>query len=215
LNVNRIDVVFLSSARFRRTTRGLAAWVTLLTLVSCGNTVATVAPPTPEGSTTVAAHIVLSDDGLGVVKFGQDTTEVLAKLTNTLGPPKIDSGWHPEQIGCDIGENIRDVSWDDLTVEFSNGPSPLAEAGKEHLLFYFYSADSGKPTPYVTDSGLKLGDSVTTIKSLYPKATFSNSEIEGPVFEVSDSPIGVNGNLSSLDDAGTVTSIRAGVLCID
>jgi hypothetical protein len=163
----------------------------------------------------VTETIVLRSDGLGIVTFGQDATEVIDALTKVLGKPTMDTGWNLEQIGCDIGEKIRDIGWNGFGIELSNGPSQMGPAGKEHLLTYYLNIDGDTKLPYQTDAGLKLGDSVATLKKLYPEAKISNSEIEGPVYSLTDSYTGLNGNLSSLDDNGTVDSIRAGVLCID
>ncbi len=184
--------------------------VIALALTACSTSSAL--PPTSRQATSA---IVFSSKGLGVAKIGDDADTVVATLTKLLGQPTSDSGWHPEQIGCDIGEEIRDVLWGQLGVELSNGPSSIAPKGVKHLLAYFYNVDEGAVTPYRTETGLTIGDSVARVKSLYPKARISNSEIEGPVYSADGDFNGLNGNLSSLTPDGKVTSIRSGVLCID
>jgi hypothetical protein len=166
-------------------------------------------------STEVAdSQVVLRGDGLVVATLGEDVSTAIPALTAALGEPTKDSGWYDEQIGCDIGEKLRDLFWPGLTVQFSNGPSALGAKGKEHMLAYFYGqAEEGQTAvPLRTDQGITLGDTNAALKKAYPAVKIQASEIEGPVFYVDGD---VNGNVSSLDDAGIVQYIRAGEICID
>jgi hypothetical protein len=158
--------------------------------------------------------IVMRGDGLGTVKLGQDAATAIPALKAALGEPRKDSGWYDEQIGCDIGEKLRDLFWPGLTVQFSNGPSALGPKGKEHMLAYFYGlGEDGETTVSLqTDRGITIGDTIAALKKAYPGVKIQTSEIEGPVFYVEGD---VNGNVSTLDDTGVVQYIRAGEICID
>ena len=174
----------------------------------------TTTPTTTTLATLPDAALVLRGDGLGPVNLGDDAEQSIAALTAILGAPPTDSGWFDEQIGCDIGVQIRDVQWHGLLVEFSSGPTSLGPAGKEHVLSYFHTSETegGPPLRLRTDRGIMLGATTSELRAAYPDVAFLTSEIEGPVFDV---PGGVSGAMSALGDSGTVQSIRAGLICID
>jgi hypothetical protein len=156
--------------------------------------------------------VTLRDDGINQLRFGDSAATVIDAMNNLLGKPTFDSGWHPEQIGCDqIGVNIRDIQWAGLNVELSSGPTQYGPAKFDHFILYEYTADKTKRT-VKTNKGLQVGFTVANLKRLYPRVILSNSEIEGPVYRVGN---GISGNLSSLSNSGKVVSIRSGLLCID
>jgi hypothetical protein len=160
--------------------------------------------------------ISLDANGLGVAKLGENATTVLLTITTMLGKPDLDSGWYDEQIGCDIGVKIRDVSWGALNLGFSSGPSVIEpRPNTEHLLSYSYFPQEGVRGNFATSRGLTVGDSVARLKEKYPEVDLSNSEFEGSVWVFLTPPIAINGTLSSLADDGVVTSIRSGDICID
>jgi hypothetical protein len=158
--------------------------------------------------------VVMSSSGLGIVSLGQDATQVITVLTEVLGKPTQDSGWHPEEVGCGIGAKVREVFWGPLLVQFSSGASPVVADQREHMLMYAFADDKGTTPLLHTDKALVLGSTVATLKKAYPNVRISTSELEGPVFQVDDSPTGLSGALTSLTDDGVVVILRAGALCV-
>ncbi len=158
--------------------------------------------------------VVMSSSGLGIVSLGQDATKVITVLTEVLGKPTQDSGWHPEEVGCDIGAKVREVFWGPLLVQFSSGASPIVAEEREHMLMYAFADDKGTTPLLHTDKAIILGSTVARLKQAYPEVRISNSELEGPVFQVDGSPTGLSGALTLLTDEGVVVILRAGALCL-
>jgi hypothetical protein len=176
-------------------------------------------PATPGSNASADARnpsdlIVLGSEGLGIAKFGEDATTAIQKLTGLLGLPTNDTGWNPEQVGCGIGTNIREVSWGPLLVQFSSGNSPIVTAEREHMLMFAYANDTGNTPLLHTDKGIILGDTVAALKKAYPQVNVVDTELEGPVFTVSDNATSLSGGLTSLTDDGVVITLRAGTVCV-
>jgi hypothetical protein len=152
------------------------------------------------------------------IELGSPAAAAVELLTALLGSPINDTGWFDEQRGCDIGERLRDVTWPNLFLSLSNGPSSLGAAGVEHVLAFSHFADGGAQPQYETDLGIGVDSAVTELRAAYPETQVLESEIEGPVFTTGDLAANtrrITGALSGLDDAATVQSIRIGDICID
>ncbi len=171
-----------------------------------------------EGSVAPAnSELTFTTTSFGGVKLGASADAAIAELTRSLGPPTNDTGWFDEQQGCDIGAQLRELTWPNLFLSLSSGPSSLGPAGEKHVLAISHFADSESEPRYLTDRGIGIESSVADLRKAYPSAVVLESEIEGPVFATDDVTAGrvITGALSGLDDAATVQSIRIGDICID
>jgi hypothetical protein len=203
----------------RRVRTGFAATALATGLLAgCGSTqparISVVTTPSASPSASPSDLVVMSSTGLGVAKFGDDAEEVIATLSKLLDAPTEDSGWTPDLAGCETS-TIRNVFWGPLVVTFSSGGSSIVADQREHFLSFEFVNDTGTTPLLHTNAGIILGDSVVALKKAYPKVRISDSELEGPVFQVSDDPTSLSGNLTALTEDGVVVTLRAGVLCID
>jgi hypothetical protein len=124
------------------------AW-TLDLLLRPGGNATTFTATDGAGSTTTAqvslvyAPIVLSAEGLGVVDFGDPPEEVVAALSELLGPPTLDDLPYPGE-SIFPGSYFRIVSWDEprLHLEFID----YAPYALDHLPFFSYwGTEIGEP----------------------------------------------------------------------
>ena len=160
-----------------------------------------------------AAPFRLNGDGVDDVKFGDDINAVKETLIAKHGEPNADSGWLDQQAPCEgMGTKYRTLTWGDLSLEFSNGPTEFGPANSEHFMAYF-SEDEPNGVGEVASDGLPLLDqTVAQIKARFPDATFQMNEIAGPEYSL---PGDINGSISGLGDTDTVQTFRAGIVCID
>lgn len=150
---------------------------------------------TTSTTATTASSLVLEADGLGAVSFGDPATEVLAALSKELGEPEDDDTLSECGGGADRG-----VRWADLSVSFMGG----------NLVGYHYGSPSGDVTHQIsTIEGISAGSTVGQLKAAYPTVEVTESSL-GPEWTVPD---GVNGFLSSMGPAATVTGVYAGDNC--
>ena len=122
--------------------------------------------------------LVLAPDGMGIVAFGDEPTEVLNLLTTILGEPTTDTGWEGGAIqGCS-GFN-RHVRWVIDPAESGDRHRAVllvhfSDAGFDDTSFAQYEYISLDPEhvdigarDLATAEGLSLGSSLTEFISLY------------------------------------------------
>ena len=114
--------------------------------------------------------LVLSPDGLGVVKTGDSESSVVSTMSQYLGSPTSTTSGD-----C---SGTTEVQWKDLSLEFSNGVldgyrylrGGLATEGTEH-------PTTGAGSPLLkTATGATLGMTLGDIRLLYPATDFSEAQ---------------------------------------
>jgi hypothetical protein len=138
-----------------------------------------VPTPTP---TPVGGPVQFSNDGLGIIRFGDELEPALAALTAALGPPS-QPGTTSSGGNCGI-TGQRFVFWNNLSVDFYDRGSGLRFAGYEYgqpisRQGNGHPAPTGPVSPVVGNPwGLRLGGSVPSVDTLlaqvqvaYPDAT--------------------------------------------
>lgn len=206
----------------RRRSRALAlTGAALLALAACRDDgrdrpdPTTASPTTEVGedpTTTLpdgADQVVLRGDGLGVVAFGDDPDDAVEAMTSALGEPTADPGWTPafSEYGTCPGEQIRAVSWDHLTLLFTDGET--AHGAGEHL--FSWRVD-GAPPALGTETGFGWGATTADAEELHPgQVDQVPAEEPFPGFLVLDS--GAGPITAFVDDEDVVTHLEAGAPC--
>lgn len=165
------------------------------------------APPPPGG------EFVLGADGLGAVPFGADPEQTITFISSVVGSPTFDTGWvDPFEIGPCGGTRLRQVSWNQLQLEFGD-VSGITE-GRDHFYAFFYGAEgSSTPQPpgLKTETKIGAGSSVAELIAAYPGVTLlQGDEFIGPSFRVNDN---LSGRMSGLADDDVVEAIVGGRPC--
>lgn len=208
---------------------GAPADSTVEPVATDGASTATTAPGAAESTTTttttvVAApettqppatggNFVLGADGLGAVQFGADPEGTITFVTSLLGAPTFDTGWVPPfDIGPCGGTQVRQVSWNDLLLEFGD-VSDITQ-GRDHLYAYYYGqVGSSSPTPsgFLTANNVGVGSTVADLIAAHPGVEFRQGDdfIE-PNFSISNSLFGL---LSGLADDDVIEVLIGGLPC--
>src|SRR4051812_21944973 len=74
-------------------------------------------------TTTLApgAELVLRANGLGDAAFGVDPDGTVAYVSSIIGKPTVDTGWvDPLSVGACPGTELRQVTWNDLVLQFTD-----------------------------------------------------------------------------------------------
>jgi hypothetical protein len=174
----------------------------------------TIAPTTAPATTSAPqADFVLGTNGLGSVSFGADPDGVITFVTSFLGGATADTGWvDPFTIGACGGTQLRQVSWNDLQLEFGD-VSNVAE-GRPHFYAYYYGKE-GSPTAtpggLATAEGITIGSTVAELLQAYPGILLrSGDEFTNDSFFVNDN---LTGRLSGLADPDLVEMVIGGIPC--
>jgi hypothetical protein len=144
-------------------------------------------PPPPRVEIDFGS-LVLAPDGLGIVQFGDEPTEVVNVLTSILGEPTTDSGWEGAVDGCS-GFN-RHVRWvidgpaegsnDNRAVFFAHfsdqGFDDTSFAQWEYISRDAEHVDIGARA-LATAEGLSLGSSLTEFVGFYGEPLILNREL--------------------------------------
>lgn len=132
--------------------------------------------------TVNAGGLVLAPDGLGVARFGDDTTSVIATISEILGPP--------DEIRPDFvaGGAFSVVTWGALTLVFQvPRPGGGDEPGRFGFDSYYFgpaeSVDAWSPAPWerqlTTAEGIGIGSSGEVANAAYPQTTLTRRELPG------------------------------------
>ncbi len=122
---------------------------------------------TPVGTPIPIAELTMSSNDIGPLDFGADADQVLGKLAATFGQPTDDTGFivGSGSFGECPGESIRVVSWGPLRIIV------LGESGnatfEAYRLDLRYGGITSATTDLATKSGLRVGDTVGTLLSIY------------------------------------------------
>ncbi len=125
----------------------------------------------------------LTWDGLGDADFGRDATAAFEYFSRTFGPPTSDGGWTATGYDPTSQDDqcmtpfMRYVRWSNLTVVFAEyDPDTARISPRRTFVQYYYSAwDPGEgDLGLATDRGLRLGDTATRVRALYPSATIGS-----------------------------------------
>jgi hypothetical protein len=168
-------------------------------------------------------------DGLGEFAFGAGPAVLLGRLNLQLGTPTADTGWVDggwTPYGTCPGARARAVTFGRLTVLLSDGPTPLASAGQQHLIAWVLeeprhpSAGQGTPTPVLVDrEPVTAGEPLRKLRDVYGERVRVLDR--GDRFEIGPPiPAGglkglprFNGTLRGVGEAATIVTLRAGVPC--
>ncbi|OWY63386.1 hypothetical protein B7486_53410 [cyanobacterium TDX16] len=170
-----------------------------------------------ETTTTLAAStsgIVLGADGLGVVSFGQDPESAIAAVDAAFGAAGRDTGWvdaGSSDYGFCPAPQVRAVTWDDLTLLFSDGDTAYGTAGEQQHLFT-YLLDGPNPAA-TTEAGVGIGSSSADVRTAYGDAAASvaGDELVAPRFDIDLG--GTEPLRATLDDGGNVVAVQGGAPC--
>lgn len=186
---------------------------TVVTTTIAATTTTTVAPETTEATTTPGDVFVLDADGLGAVQFGADPEQSITFVSSVLGAPSSDTGWlAPIEIGPCSGTRIRQISWNQLQLEF--GDVSNVTQGRDHVYAYFYGAEgssSPQPAGLQTAQNIGVGSTVSELLAAYPGVTlFQGDEFVAPTFIINDN---LAGRLSGVADDDVVEVVIGGIPC--
>lgn len=204
------------------TTTTVATTTTELATTTLPETTTTTVPETTttEPTTTTTEPVesfTIRPDGIDRIFFGADAAETLEAFTDRLGPADDDTGWvdqFEEYDGLCVGTLVRFVTWGELRMFFTDGPSPWAPAGVEHFASYtILGPDDG--AEYSTSNGVGIGSTVSEVEAAYGDRV---STFDHPIYEeiFEHDPPGdgyLFGTLTGLDDDDTVTAITGGFSC--
>jgi hypothetical protein len=175
-------------------------------------------PITPEGDPIPIAELTMASDGIGTLTFGSDGDPILGKLAATFGDPTNDTGFivGDGSFGECTGDSIRVVQWGPLNIVVRG------EAGSSTFISYRMDTRYGginlPPRDMQTKSGLRVGDTVAQMKSIYSAmdVSFSVDPAAGKVFEVRPAAGGTLllwGPVQSEEDDALVTGIYSPNAC--
>ncbi|MFT6289912.1 MAG: hypothetical protein ACJAR2_000497 [Ilumatobacter sp.] len=169
----------------------------------------------PETTSLPAAGLfTLETSGLGSTSFGADPDGTVTFVSNFLGAPTLDTGWvDPFTIGPCGGTQLRQVSWNNLQLEF--GDSSAVTEGRPHFYSYTYGLEGsgGTVTPagLATAKQITVGSPVAALITAYPGVQLrSADEFIAPNFFINDN---LTGRMSGLADTDVVELIIGGIPC--
>lgn len=168
-------------------------------------------------TTTVPESFVLRPDGIDLVFFGADAEDTIEALVDRLDEPDDDTGWvsqFDEYDGLCVGTLVRFVTWGELELFFSDGPSLWADEGVEHFASYHVGGEDDRAR-YETSSGIGVGSTVADVIAAYgDRASTYDHPIYGPIFEWDAPGDGyLFGTLTGLGDDDVITTITGGFSC--
>lgn len=159
------------------------------------STVAGSAAPDP-------AAVVLSPEGLGNARFGDDGASVLAVLTDLLGPPVDD-----RTLGtCASGDADRLVQFSELGV-LLDGP-----AGRQQFVGWDVGPPSGALPPLATAEGIGVGSTRLELQNAFgTRLQLDADDPFGPSFDLpATPPAGLTGTLTGPGPDDTVATLQGG-----
>jgi hypothetical protein len=160
------------------------------------------------------AELVVRPNGLGDAAFGADPDGVIAYVSSIIGAFTVDTGWvDPLSVGACPGTELRQVTWGDLTLQFSDESS--VTSGRRHFFSYLYGPSfiEGQiaPAGLKTEAGIGVGSTVAELTGTYPSAVVNpGDDFGGPNFFIND---GLAGFLTGVNPTDTVTSLIGGQGC--
>ena len=196
--------------------------VVLLAGVACGGdgdkesaTTTTAAPTTTSTAPTTTTapltkdQIVLAADGVGAIKFGNNSANTIRLFMDALGQPEKNT---PLPAGTACGATRR-LHWANFQV-LVNEVTSASGAGKPGFAGWFLGPPTAAPLDLKTEKGITVGSTVAQLKAAYgDDVTVAGRGEEGPGFTIV-APGGIMlGLLSAGTDAGKIKDIQAGNYC--
>lgn len=176
-------------------------------------------PAPATGTVPATPAVVLSPDGVGVAKFGDDADTAIRALTAALGRPDRDTGYVGSfsEFGTCPGDKVRGVIWKDFTVLFAQGRTPARSDGRPHLLDFGYGT-TGSSTPaqpkLATSKGIGLGSTLAEIRKAYgPVETYYDEITQSTGFTIGEPPHQLFGFLSGPGPTARLEQLQGGVPC--
>src|SRR5688572_20829113 len=178
-------------------------------------TTTTAAPTTTStaATTTTAVltkdQIVLAADGVGAIKFGNNSANTIRRFMDALGEPEKNT---PLPAGTACGATRR-LHWANFQV-LVNEVTSASGAGKPGFTGWFLGPPTAAPLDLKTEKGITVGSTVAELKTAYgDDLTVAGRGEEGPGFTIT-APGGIMlGLLTAGSDAGKVKDIQAGNYC--
>jgi hypothetical protein len=206
--------------------------ITTTTAVAAATTSSSSTPSTTAETSTTAADasttapvttladplsdLVLTETGIGAVRFGAEADDAISQLAVALGDPTEDTGWTSAFETCP-GPEARIVRWTSLQAFFTNGATDWAPQGTRHFFHYGNSitAGGGELIELRTSAGIAVGDSIGELKAAYgDRVTVSDDPLFGPLWEVQVEGAGALwGTAGTSGDQGMIDSINGGPGC--
>jgi hypothetical protein len=168
---------------------------------------------TPIGDAILLSEIQMAASALGPLEFGRDSDQVLGRLAATYGQPTDDTGFRVGDgtFGECPGDTVRVVRWGPLNIV------SVGEEGSADFVSYRLDLSYGGITSPTTDiatlSGLRVGQTVGDLKSIYSGFAIEfvvDDGIGGLVFELRENQGGdilLWGPVDSQADDALVTGI--------
>jgi hypothetical protein len=204
-----------------RRTAAIVLSAALLTGAACSKdkkgdaTTTTTAPTTTSTAptTTTAAltkeQIVLSADGVGAVKFGENSAHTIARFMQALGDPQKNT---PLPAGTACGATRR-MQWGNLQV-LVNEVVSTSGAGRPGFAGWFLGSAGTPAFDFKTDKGITVGSTTAQMQAAYgPDLTISHGEQGQAFFIATPSGLQITGQLSAVGPAAKITNIQAGSYC--
>lgn len=202
------------------TTTTTADSTTTTTVPETTTTAAPETTTTAEETTTTTEppeSFAIRPDGIDLTFFGADADDTIDEFTDRLGDPDDDTGWvdqFEEYDGLCVGSLVRFVTWGELELFFTDGPSVWAPEGVEHFASYTVLGTDPE-AEYVTSTGIGVGSTVSDVEAAYGDGVdIYEHPIYDAVFEHDPPGEGyLFGTLTGLDDNDEVTAITGGFAC--
>ncbi len=161
----------------------------------------------------------LFDTGIGPLTIGDDGTVVVGRLVASLGQPDADTGTIPGdgRGGQCPGTPVREVRWGTLAI-FNVVEIDGAQTFDSYRLDTAFTSESDPAAGLATRSGLRLGESVAQLRSIYAgfDLRLGDLGLGYPSFELrsgDDGSLLLWGSLTSEHDDGIVTGIQSPHRC--
>jgi hypothetical protein len=164
-------------------------------------------------STTTAPltrdQIVLAADGVGAIKFGNNSANTIRRFMDALGQPEKNT---PLPAGTACGATRR-LHWANFQV-LVNEVTSTSGAGKPGFAGWFLGPPTAAPLDFKTEKGITVGSTVAQLKAAYgDQVVVAGRGEEGPGFTIT-APGGIMlGLLTAATDAGKIKDIQAGNYC--
>jgi hypothetical protein len=193
--------------------------VVLLAGAACGGgdnesvTTTTALQTTTSAATTTTApltkdQIVLAPDGVGGVKFGNNSANTIRRFMDALGQPEKNT---PLPAGMACGATRR-LHWANFQV-LVNEVTSASGAGKPGFAGWFLGPPTAAPLDFKTDKGITIGSTVGAIKTAYSTDVTIVRGEQGWGFTITAPGGIIIGQLDGGADGNTVKNIQAGNYC--
>jgi peptidoglycan hydrolase-like protein with peptidoglycan-binding domain len=164
---------------------------------------------------TMPLPLVLAADGLGAIRFGDPTDEVLTALTAALGPP--DEQWRPNNPEGLV--HIWNSNSTGYGLRVSTGTSTQfcgTDGYRTDGVDHFYAWDYHGGLGLTTAEGITIGSTATEVLGAYPKAAFGQHGETGSadwspgIVSITGGEFGLRGWVGGVDlDAYEQTAAQA------